>query len=81
MVAATGYKLLKAYKENPDMLLNHENLKLLLVGNAVAFIVAMIAIKFFISFLQKHGFKLFGYYRVFAGVVLIVLLMTGVIKG
>ncbi len=81
MVAATGYKLLKAYKENPDMLLNHENLKLLLVGNVVAFIVAMIAIKFFISFLQKHGFKLFGYYRVFAGVVLIVLLMTGVIKG
>lgn len=80
MIAATGYKLLKAYKENPDMLLNHENLKLLLIGNVVAFIVAMLAIKFFIGFLQKHGFKLFGYYRVFAGIVLLALLLTGVIK-
>jgi len=80
MLAATGYKLLKAYKENPAMLHNHENLKALLVGNVVAFIVAMIAIKFFIGFLQKHGFKLFGYYRIIASIVLFILISKGIIE-
>jgi len=80
MLAATGYKLLKAYKENPAMLHSHENLKALLVGNAVAFVVAMIAIKFFIGFLQKHGFKLFGYYRIIAGIVLLILISKGIIE-
>ena len=80
MLAATGYKLLKAYKENPSMLHSHENLKALLVGNAVAFIVAMIAIKFFIGFLQKHGFKLFGYYRIIASIVLLILISKGIIE-
>ncbi len=62
MAAATGYKLLKGYKT-----LNTEHIKLLVIGNVVAFIVAMLAIKFFIGFLQKHGFKLFGYYRIIGG--------------
>jgi undecaprenyl-diphosphatase len=43
----------------------------------VAFIVAMIAIKFFIGFLQKHGFKLFGWYRIIVGIILLVLIYTG----
>jgi undecaprenyl-diphosphatase len=44
----------------------------------VAFIVAMAAIKFFIGFLTKYGFKVFGYYRIVVGVVLLVLLAMGI---
>ncbi len=76
MAAATGYKMLKGYKT-----LNAEHLKLLAIGNVVAFIVAMLAIKFFIGFLQKHGFKLFGYYRIIGGIILLILVLTGIIKG
>lgn len=76
MAAATGYKLLKGYKS-----LNSSDIKLFAVGNIVAFVVAVLAIKFFIGFLQKHGFKLFGYYRIIAGIVLLALILTGVIKG
>jgi len=76
MAAATGYKLLKGYKT-----LTAEHIKLLAIGNVVAFLVAMLAIKFFIGFLQKHGFKLFGYYRLIAGILLLILILTGVIKG
>ena len=60
MAAATGYKLLKAYKESPELLKNKENLIALGLGSFIAFIVALIAIKFFIGFLQKNGFKVFG---------------------
>lgn len=77
MAAATGYKLLKAYKETPDMLFNQNNLMLLALGNIIAFIVAMLAIKFFIGYLQKHGFKLFGWYRIIAGAILLVMYYTG----
>jgi undecaprenyl-diphosphatase len=80
MFAATGYKLFKAYKESPELLHNHENIHALLLGNVIAFVVAMIAIKFFIGFLQKHGFKLFGYYRILAGIVLLLLIWKGVIS-
>ncbi|WP_285010768.1 undecaprenyl-diphosphate phosphatase [Pedobacter faecalis] len=73
MCAATGYKLLKGYD-----LLNAENVKLLLFGNVVAFIVAIIAIKSFIGFLSKHGFRIFGWYRIIIGVVLIALYYSGV---
>lgn len=75
MCAATGYKLLKGYK-----IIHAEQIKLLLIGNIVAFIVAMIAIKFFIEYLQKHGFKLFGYYRIIAGIILLILIYRGVIQ-
>jgi undecaprenyl-diphosphatase len=77
MAAATGYKLLKAYQESPELLSNKDNLIVLGIGNVVAFIVAMIAIKFFIGFLQKHGFKLFGWYRIIVGIILLVLIYTG----
>ena len=80
MAAATGYKLLKAWKETPELLKNKENLIALGLGNIIAFIVAMIAIKFFIGFLQKHGFRLFGWYRVIVGAVLLVLVLTGYLK-
>lgn len=80
MAAATGYKLLKAWKENPEMLTNRDNLIALAVGNIVAFIVAMLAIQFFIGFLQKHGFRLFGWYRVIAGSIVLVLVLMGYLK-
>lgn len=73
MCAATGYKLLKGYH-----LLNAENIKLLLFGNLIAFIVAIIAIKSFIGFLSKHGFRIFGWYRIIIGVTLIALYYSGV---
>jgi undecaprenyl-diphosphatase len=72
MIAATGYKLMKEYKN-----IHSEQIKLLAIGNLVAFIVAMLAIKFFIGFLQKHGFKLFGVYRIIAGIVLLILIWKG----
>jgi Uncharacterized bacitracin resistance protein len=80
MVAATGYKLLKTYKEHPQIVADKHNLFLLGVGNVVAFVVAMLAIKFFITYLQKHGFKLFGWYRIIVGAVVLVLIYNGVIK-
>ena len=75
MVAATGYKLYKGYGD-----IHSEQIKLLVVGNIVAFIVAILAIKFFIGFLQKHGFRLFGIYRIVAGIVLLILIWQGYIK-
>lgn len=74
MVAATGYKLLKEYKN-----IHSEQVQLLVIGNVVAFIVAILAIKFFIGFLQKHGFRLFGIYRIIAGLVLLFLIWQGYI--
>jgi undecaprenyl-diphosphatase len=53
------------------------NLQVLLIGNIVAFVVAMLAIKFFIGFLQKRGFALFGWYRIIVGGILLLLLATG----
>lgn len=75
MLAATGYKLLQFYLSNEGI--TGEEVKLLTIGNVVAFIVAILAIKFFINFLKKHGFKLWGYYRVVLGVVLLALLYLG----
>ncbi len=80
MAAATGYKLLKTYKEHPEVLKDTHNLFILGVGNLVAFIVALIAIKFFISYLQRYGFKLFGWYRIIVGAVLLVLIFTGYLQ-
>ena len=79
MLAATGYKLLKYYKDSGGF--SKEEIKLLAVGNVVAFIVAIIAIKFFINFVKKYGFKVWGIYRIVVGVVLLLLIWKGVIAG
>lgn len=75
MLAATGYKLLKFYNESGGF--TGEEVKLLLLGNVIALIVAMFAIKFFIEFLKKHGFRIWGIYRVILGIILLVLIYTG----
>lgn len=71
MFAATAKKLLDFYKEG--FVLNQQEVSLLVFGNVVAFIVAILAIKFFIGMLNKHGFKSFGWYRIVIGAVLILL--------
>lgn len=73
MAAASAYELLKTYKT-----IDADNIKILLTGNIVAFLVAMLAIKGFIALLTKYGFKAFGYYRIAIGLVIIVLLAFGV---
>ncbi|SEN59777.1 Undecaprenyl-diphosphatase [Chitinophaga rupis] len=74
MAAATGYKLLKGR----ELIMEHpENLKLLLIGNVVAFVVAMLAIKFFIDSLKKYGFKMWGYYRILVGIAILIAIAMG----
>jgi len=75
MLAATGYKLLKFYQDDGGF--TGEEIKLLAIGNIVAFIVAMIAIKFFIEFLKKHGFRVWGIYRVIVGIILLMMIYSG----
>ncbi len=72
MFAASAYKLLKNYET-----IGSEHIGLLIIGNVVAFVVALLAIKFFIGWLTKHGFKLFGYYRIALGLLLFVLMALG----
>jgi len=79
MLAATVKSLWDVYKESPEVL-NTSNLSTLLVGSIIAFIVALLSIKFLIGFLQKHGFKLFGYYRIIVGILLLILFYTGLVK-
>jgi undecaprenyl-diphosphatase len=69
MFAATVKKLYDFHKHG-GMINGHE-MKLLALGNLIAFIVAILAIRSFITFLTKHGFKLFGYYRIAIGLIII----------
>lgn len=77
MAAATGYKLLKALLKQRELLTDPNNLMLLAIGNFVAFIVALLAIKTFIGYLQKHGFRVFGIYRIVMGLVVLGLIYSG----
>ena len=76
MAAATGYKLLKGYRQ-----ITPADLQLFAIGNIVAFVVALLAIRFFIQFLQRNGFKVFAYYRIAAGTLLLALLFSGYLKA
>ena len=78
MFAATIYKLYKYYSDNGGFSTNE--IKQLAIGNIVAFVVALIAIKFFIGFLKKHGFKVWGWYRIIVGCILLLLIYIGYIK-
>ena len=76
MLGATVYKVYKLLKEGGTQLIT-DNLDTLIIGNVVAFVVALLAIKFFISFVQKYGFKAFGWYRIAVGGLILILLLTG----
>ena len=75
MFAATAKKLLDFYQEGH--VITNEQIQILAFGNVVAFIVALLAIKSFIGYLNKNGFKVFGWYRIIAGAVIIILLASG----
>ena len=76
MFAATLFKMLKLFMDGrTEILVN--NLSALIIGNVVAFIVALLAIKFFISFVTKYGFKAFGWYRIVVGLVILGLMGMG----
>lgn len=75
MFGATVKKIYDFYKDGYTI--TSEEVQLLAVGNIVAFIVAMLAIKYFITFLQKHGFRIFGWYRIVVGLIILVLLLAG----
>lgn len=88
MFAASAYSLfLKDWNETGVekkgyelILQSSENTNAFIVGNIVAFVVAMLAIKFFINFLKKYGFKIFGIYRIVAGILLLILIFSGYLK-
>lgn len=75
MFAASVYKLFQYHQEGG--LFGADQILLLIIGNVVAFIVAMIAIKSFINFLTRHGFRLFGYYRIVLGIAILILYYIG----
>lgn len=66
-------------KENLSSLFNHHNLIIFSIGCIISYVVALSSIKFLISYLQKNGFKIFGYYRIALGIVVLILLYKGII--
>lgn len=75
MFAATGKKLLDFYKDGHTI--TSDQMQVLAFGNIVAFIVALLAIKSFIGYLNKNGFKIFGWYRIIVGLIIIILILSG----
>ncbi|RZK39488.1 MAG: undecaprenyl-diphosphate phosphatase [Pedobacter sp.] len=75
MFAATAKKLLDFYQEGHQI--SSDQMQVLVFGNVVAFIVALLAIKSFIGYLNKNGFRIFGWYRIIVGTAIIILLMSG----
>ena len=77
MMAVTCYSVfLKTYESSQMkgyqlILKSNENIQLFLIGNVVAFIVAILAIKFFIEIIKKYGFKPWGWYRIIVGIFLL----------
>ena len=76
MFAATLYKMYKLLKDGGIEMIT-DNMTTLIVGNVVAFIVAMLAIKFFIAYVTKYGFKAFGWYRIIVGGLILIWLLMG----
>ena len=76
MFAATVYKMAKLFMEGGTEIIAN-NLTPLIVGNIVAFIVALLAIKFFINFVTKYGFKAFGWYRIIVGAIILIMSFLG----
>lgn len=77
MFAATAYKMLKLFLEPDGVHLVVSNAGTLVLGNIVAFVVALLAIKFFINYVTKYGFKAFGWYRIIVGGIILVMILTG----
>jgi len=78
MLAATVYKIFQYTKNNGAF--TSDQIKILTIGNITAFVVALFAIKFFITMLKKYGFRMWGIYRVLVGIILLIMLYTGYLK-
>ena len=79
MLAASVKSLYDGYRHNPEVFAK-DNLTVLLLGSLVAFIVALLSVRFFIGYLQQHGFKIFGYYRIVAGLLVLLLIWQGILQ-
>ena len=77
MAGATLLDLLDILKEDATWVNSHD-LLMLAVGCVVSFVVALLAMKWFVSFLTKYGFKVFGWYRIIIGIIIIVMLLSGI---
>jgi len=75
MFAATGYSLLKGFSDMSSL-----EWQALGAGFAVSFIVALLAVDKFLSYLGKHSLKSFAYYRIIVGILMIALILTGIVK-
>ena len=79
MFAASVKSLWDLHKNDPTVLKDTSNLGTLAIGSVIAYVIALLSIKFFIGYLQKHGFKIFGIYRIILGSVVLFLLYKGTI--
>lgn len=78
MFAASAKSFFDTYTDHPEVL-GSQNLTVLLFGSAVSFLVALAAIKFFIGFLKKYGFFVWGVYRIIIGILILVLIHYGIL--
>ena len=76
MAGATLLDLIEMFGEDTKWATSN-NIMLLIVGCVIAFFVALLAMKWFVSFLTKYGFKAFGWYRIVVGLIILVMLLTG----
>ena len=77
MLGATLLKMKTTYDVAPEIFSQIDNIKLLIAGNLVAFIVGAVAIKFFVGYLSRHGMAMFGWYRMVVGIIIIALFLSG----
>ena len=77
MAGASMVQLIKLLRTPEGMEALQSNLNILIVGNVIAFVVALLAIKFFIGFVTKYGFKMFGWYRILVGGAILIALACG----
>ena len=79
MFGASVLELYKMIKDGSgNILAEGNNIQILLTGSIVSFIVAIAAIKFFINYVSKYGFKAFGWYRILVGVIILAALLNGI---
>ncbi len=79
MIAASAKSFWDVHKLHPEAL-SGDNLMVLSAGSIIAFLVAILSVRFFINFLKKHGFRVWGYYRIVVGFIMLVLLWRGIVR-
>jgi undecaprenyl-diphosphatase len=80
MFAASAKSFYDVYKDHHEVLVKN-NFTILGIGALISFIVAIVTVKFFINFIKEHGFRVFGFYRIIIGTLLLILILTGVMSN